>query len=75
MASDYTIRFQSKLYQIQQAGIRDGLRGGTMRVEKRLDGTPAETGTLAQSALPRKSNWMKNFQVGKNDVRRKTSMR
>jgi len=41
VANDYTIRFQGKLYQIQRADVRAGLRGGTVRVEKRLDGTLA----------------------------------
>jgi hypothetical protein len=41
VANDYTIRFANKLYQIQRADVRAGLRGGTVRVEKRLDGTLA----------------------------------
>jgi transposase len=41
VANDYTIRFDKKLYQIQRAAVRAGLRGGTVRVEKRLDGTLA----------------------------------
>jgi transposase len=41
VANDYTIRFESKQYQIQRVDIRAGLRGGTVRVEKRLDGTLA----------------------------------
>lgn len=41
VANDYTIRFENKLFQIPRAEIRPGLRGGTVRVEKRLDGTLA----------------------------------
>ena len=41
VANDYTIRFESKLYQIARATIYAGLRGGAVRVEKRLDGTLA----------------------------------
>jgi transposase len=41
VANDYTIRFDNRLYQIQRIDIRAGLRGGTVRVEKRLDGTLA----------------------------------
>ena len=41
VASDYTIRFQSKLYRIDRASVRAGLRNGKVRVEKRLDGTVA----------------------------------
>ncbi len=41
VASDYTIRFQSKLYRIDRASVKAGLRDGTVRVEKRLDGTVA----------------------------------
>jgi transposase len=41
VANDYTIRYQGKLYQIAQSGIRPGLRGGTVRVELRLDGSLA----------------------------------
>jgi hypothetical protein len=96
VANDYTVRFETKLYQIQRADIRAGLRGGIVRVEQRLDGTLAvrfrnryltvaecsprpkvasvKTPQLRQTGR-RKSNWMKNFHVGKNDVRRKTSRR
>ena len=41
VANDYTIRYQGKMYQIAQSGIRPGLRGGTVRVELRLDGSLA----------------------------------
>ena len=41
VANDYTIRFEGKLYQISRADVRSGLRGGRVRVEKRLDGTLA----------------------------------
>jgi biotin operon repressor len=101
VANDYTIRFENKLYQIQRAAIRAGLRGGTVRVEKRLDGTLAicfQDRYLAVSEcapqpkmLPpqsprkhprktiktvrRKSDWMKNFHIGRNDLTNKTSMR
>jgi hypothetical protein len=34
---DYTLRWDSKLYQIQREAIRTGLRGAKVRVEKRLD--------------------------------------
>jgi len=37
VANDYTIRFDNRLYQIQQVDIRAGLRGATVRVERRLD--------------------------------------
>jgi hypothetical protein len=39
VASDYTIRFQSRIYQIARADIRPGLRGGQVRMEARLDRT------------------------------------
>jgi hypothetical protein len=41
VANDYTIRFKRKLYQIGRSDIRAGLRGGTVSVERRLDGTLA----------------------------------
>jgi hypothetical protein len=41
VANDYTLQFESKLYQIERKDIRAGLRGGEVRVEKRLDGTVA----------------------------------
>src|ERR1700761_4382620 len=41
VASDYTIRFDNRLYQIARTDICGGLRGGTVRVEKRIDGTLA----------------------------------
>ncbi len=95
VTNDYTIRFESKLYQIQRADIRAGLRGGTVRVEQRLDGTlavrfrdrylavaecsprpkAAVKPARSRNTVQRKSDWMKNFHLGKNDVRRKTSMR
>jgi hypothetical protein len=37
--NDYTIQFQGALYQIERASIVAGLRGATVRVEKRLDGS------------------------------------
>jgi transposase len=98
VANDYTIRFENQLYQIQRADVRAALRGGTVRVEKRLDGTlavrfrdrylsvtdcaPRPTAARVKQAQPhsrttvrRNSDWMKNFHLGKNDVRRKTSLR
>lgn len=41
VTSDYTIRYQGKIYQIARGDIRPGLRGGGVRVEQRLDGTMA----------------------------------
>ncbi len=41
VASDYTIRYEAKIYQIARADIRPGLRGGRVRVEQRLDGSMA----------------------------------
>jgi transposase len=41
VTSDYTIRYQGKLYQIARGDIRSGLRGGRVRVEQRLDGSMA----------------------------------
>lgn len=98
VANDYTIRFHNQPYQIQRTDIRPGLRGGTVRVEKRLDGTLAVrfrdrylavSGCAPQpKALPpqpprkqprktvrRKSDWMKNFHIGRNDIANKTSIR
>jgi hypothetical protein len=39
--SDYTLRWDGKLYQIERGAITTGLRGASVRVEKRLDGTLA----------------------------------
>jgi len=39
VSSDYTVRFQGKIYQIARQDVRPGLRGGHVRVEARLDGT------------------------------------
>jgi DNA-binding Lrp family transcriptional regulator len=41
VTSDYTIRYQGKIYQIARRNIRAGLRGGRVRVEQRLDGSLA----------------------------------
>jgi transposase InsO family protein len=38
---DYTLRWDGKLYQIQRQAVTPGLRGATVRVEARLDGTLA----------------------------------
>jgi transposase len=39
VANDYTIRYNTKIYQITRADIRPGLRGATVRVEERRDQT------------------------------------
>ncbi|MCX6633165.1 MAG: ISNCY family transposase [Candidatus Solibacter sp.] len=39
--NDYTIQFEGQRYGIQAESISTGLRGGEVRVEKRLDGTVA----------------------------------
>lgn len=39
--NDYTIRWGGKLYRIARADVRTGMRGGTVRIEARLDGTLA----------------------------------
>jgi hypothetical protein len=41
VASDYTIRYEGKIYEIARGEIRPGLRGGRVRVEQRLDGSIA----------------------------------
>jgi hypothetical protein len=41
VANDYTIQFDNKIYLIARTDIRTGLRGGTVRVEVRLDGSLA----------------------------------
>jgi transposase len=39
--NDYTIQLDTKIYQIARKDIRTGLRGATVRVEKRRDGSVA----------------------------------
>jgi len=39
--NDYTIQFEGKTYGIERADVSAGLRGATVRVEKRRDGTLA----------------------------------
>ena len=39
VANDYTIRYNTKIYQIPRTDIRPGLRGATVRVEERRDQT------------------------------------
>ncbi len=41
VANDYTVQYESKMYQIDSKDIRAGLRGGVVRVEKRRDGSVA----------------------------------
>ena len=41
VTNDYTLRFEGQSYRIARQGIRAGLRGSRVRVEKRLDGTLA----------------------------------
>jgi hypothetical protein len=43
VANDYTIRYEGKLYQIARVDVRTGLRGATVRVESRLDGSFSPT--------------------------------
>ena len=38
---DYTLRWNGRLYQIERAAIVAGLRGASVRIEKRLDGSLA----------------------------------
>jgi hypothetical protein len=38
---DYTLRLEGRLYQIERRGVVNGLRGATVRVEERLDGSLA----------------------------------
>ena len=38
VTNDYTVRYGGQFYQIGRADIRPGLRGGVVRVERRLDG-------------------------------------
>ena len=98
VANDYTIRFENKLYQIARTSVYAGLRGGAVRMEKRLDGTLAvrfrdryltvsecpvrlkiaaapKPSAPPRKTVRRKSDWMKNFHLGKEDARRKTSIR
>jgi hypothetical protein len=39
VTSDYTIRFQGRVYRIGRNDVRPGLRGSHVRIEVRLDGT------------------------------------
>ena len=39
MNNDYTIQVHGQLYRIESSSIVAGLRGATVRIEKRLDGT------------------------------------
>ena len=39
--TDYTLRWDGKLYQIQRQAVTPGLRGADVRVERRLDGSLA----------------------------------
>ena len=41
VTSDYTIRYQGKIYQLARGDIHPGLRGGRVRVEQRLEGSLA----------------------------------
>jgi len=41
VTNDYTIRYQGKIYQIGREEIGAGMRGGRVRVERRLDGSLA----------------------------------
>src|SRR5712691_9520452 len=41
VANDYTVQYESTIYQIDGKDIRAGLRGGVVRVEKRRNGSVA----------------------------------
>ena len=96
--NNYTLRYDSKLYQIARTDVRAGLRKATVHVERRLDGTlwvrfrdryltvdeclPRPKAAASKPVKPRtaktssrKSDWMKNFQVGKNDLGKRRSTR
>ena len=59
--NDYTIQLDGKFYQIERASICAGLRGATVRIERRLDGSLAvrfrERTWSIKPALPRSSRW------------------
>jgi hypothetical protein len=39
VSSDYTLRFQGKIYRIGRTDVRPGLRGGNVRIEVRYGGS------------------------------------
>jgi hypothetical protein len=41
VANDYTVQYESKIYRIDSKDIRARLRGASVRVEKRKDGSTA----------------------------------
>jgi hypothetical protein len=41
VATDYTVQFEGKRYQIARTSVRAGMKGQKVRVEARLDGTLA----------------------------------
>jgi hypothetical protein len=41
VANDYTVRYRGKVYQIERAAIRPGMRGANVRFEARLNGSIA----------------------------------
>ena len=41
VSTDYTVRYQGQLYRIDRKDVRTGLRGSSVRVEQRLDGSIA----------------------------------
>jgi hypothetical protein len=41
VGNDYTLRWEGKLYRIERQAVVAGLRGASVRVEKRLDGSLA----------------------------------
>jgi hypothetical protein len=61
VTNDYTIRFDSNLYQIARPDIRTGLRGAHVRIESRLDGSlkvrfQKHYLSVSQCILPPKAN-------------------
>jgi DNA-binding Lrp family transcriptional regulator len=41
VANDYTVRYEGQIYRIDRKDTRTGMRGGTVHVERRLDGSLA----------------------------------
>ena len=57
VANDYTIRFRGQFYQIDRKTIVQGLRGGKVRLESRLDSSLAVRCGNHDLALRRGHTW------------------
>ncbi len=75
MRSDYTLRWDGKLYKVDGAAIVAGLRGANVRVEERMDGTLAVRHGDRYLPIQECAAAAKQNSAGKPETKRRTQRR